>query len=149
MSREVIIYGIRAVGTTEIRYVGQTVDLTQRRRIGYSGPIGEWQSSREWEYVELDRVTIEDAVAAERRAIGELKARGVELLNVATPQRSRAGLNEGPVLASGRTIRAPKEAWALWETAAEARGMTVNEWIRASLDALAAFQLAAAKEPLS
>lgn len=70
---EVIIYGIRVVGTEEVRYVGATaLRLTERRKEGYPGRLGEWLPGVEWEYVELERTTVARATEAEARWIAQL-----------------------------------------------------------------------------
>lgn len=75
---EVIIYGIRAVGTDQIRFVGATaLRLTERRKEGYPGRLGEWLAGVEWEYAELERTTVARATEAEARWVAQLGGEGL------------------------------------------------------------------------
>ncbi len=75
---EVIIYGIRAVGTERIRFVGATARrLSERRKEGYPGRLGEWLAAVEWEYSELERTTVARATEAEARWVAQLGGDGL------------------------------------------------------------------------
>ncbi len=88
---EVIVYGIRAVGTEEIRFVGSTVQtLERRRKAGYPGKLGEWLAGVQWEYVELERTTVTRAGEAEARWVAELGGHGMLFNAGGVPSGARA-----------------------------------------------------------
>lgn len=76
--QEVIVFGVRAVGTDQIRFVGRTVKrLEQRRREGFTGKLAEWCASCEWELVELERTSVVHSAEAEARWVAELGGDGM------------------------------------------------------------------------
>jgi predicted GIY-YIG superfamily endonuclease len=85
----VTIYGLRAVGTPEIRYVGQTGDLRTRlanhmsRSRKHDGPLARWlRSVGPPEVVVLEECRAEQANAAEEAWMHALRQVGCKLLNV-------------------------------------------------------------------
>jgi len=88
------VYGIRAVGSTEYRYIGMTESTALRRfarhranaRAGRRTPFYDWLRKHDHEAVvdelELVLTTREDLGAAEIRWIAERRASGDRLLNL-------------------------------------------------------------------
>ena len=94
---EVIVYGIRAVGTEEIRFVGSTVlPLERRRKEGYPGKLGEWLAGVQWEHVELERTVVSRAGEAEARWVAELGGHGL-LFNAGAASSAARGEVRFPV----------------------------------------------------
>lgn len=143
--RNVMIYGIREVGTEHIIYVGATTNLKNRKLTGYGSKIGKRLRKISWEYIVLETVDLARSVATEAHWIGKLRADGHRLLNVSRPGRTktkeiaprRSGKNTNP----RRQFEIPERAWSLIDKAAENAVESWPEWARGALAIAIAQQL--------
>jgi|SRR3954469_17442878 hypothetical protein len=137
--REVTIYGIRDKATGEIRYVGQTVSLKHRKASRYAPDVAAWLLVTDWEYVELAKAALDDAVEVEQSKIDELRTSGAALFNKKPAYRSIALSVAPPGPGRSRFQRfslRPTEDGQLeaWKAAAGRAGMNISDWMRESLN---------------
>jgi hypothetical protein len=124
----------------DVRYVGQSVNLSQRKHSGYTGRVGEWMKVNPWSYLELEVVGLDEAPTAEEWWLAYLRSIGCDLLNIRNPHRSQArpeppvasNWTEDDYRAAGvtqRKLRLRLEDSEALDALAETEGCGISEWV--------------------